>query len=244
MNARILCLAAAVAAAYVATPMLGASAKDDPAKQAAEREALKKEYTAAKKFIDSSFTYFVDVTKLKDQRWTITSPAPSTDKKSISPVMTAVFNPNPNDASASTSLLIYRDLQADSAAKTTSSMEFKAWGKQVKVADIAEFAQGWWEEFMRTATDPIKDKSKAPQKVTLGPAKLWAYAVGTDKDIQKRVKKDWYVWMNSDRSGGYTWWIEATTSDKLFESKDFKTWADVLEDFVAHIADLKDPRAK
>jgi hypothetical protein len=243
-NARLLYVAAAVSAAYLATPMLRVTAKEDPAKQAADREALRKEYTAAKKYIDSSFTYFVDLTKLKDERWTITSPTPSTVKGSIAPSMTAVLSPNPSDASASVSLLIYRSLQADSAAKTVANWEFKAWGKQVKVSDVGEFAQGWWEEFMRTATDPIKEKSKAPQKVSIGPAKLWAYAVGTDKELQKRVKKDWYVWMNSDKSGGYTWWVDATTSEKLFESKDFKEWAERLEDFVAHLADLKDPRAK
>jgi hypothetical protein len=244
MNARILYVALAVAAAYLATPTLGVSAKDDPAKQKADRDALVKEYKAANKFIDSSFTYFVDLTKTKDQRWTIDSPAPSNEKGKISPVMTATLAPNPTDASTSISLLIYRSLQADSAAKTVAQWEFKSWGKTVKVADMGEFAQGWWEEFMRTATDTIKEKSKAPQKVSLGPAKLWGYAVGTDKEMQKRVKKDWYVWINSDKSGGYTWWIEATTAAKLMESKDFKEWADRLDDFVAHLADLKDPRAK
>jgi hypothetical protein len=244
MSARFLSIALATAAAAILVPAVGAFAKDDPAKVKSDREALLKDFKAAKKYVTSEFSYVVDVTKLKDQRWEFADIPPLVPAKGVIPVvMKATLSPNPSDPSASIEVLVYRAQQSDSVANTVSSYQFNAWGKSVKVSDVGDMAQGHWEEFMLTATEPSKEKSKAPQKVSIGPAKLWGYAVGTDKETKQRVKKDWFLWTSNDRLAGYTWWIEATTSQKLFMSANYKDWNERLENLVKGIVDLKDPRA-
>jgi hypothetical protein len=244
MNARLLYVAAAVAAAYLATPTFGVSAKEDPAKQAADRDALRKEYEAAKKYLTQDLTYFVDSSKLKDSRWEISTKLPAGPDPNQGIMFSADFpSGNPTDATPSIQFRVFKCAQSvtKDGKKSTYSHEFKAWGKSVDLANVKEMAEGYYMEFMASATEPIAAKSKKPDKHEVGPAKLWGCAVGTDKESKKRVRMDWYFWTDANKVASFLWWAEVTTADKFIDNKE---WIDKIDDLMKNMAEVKDPRAK
>jgi len=240
MNLRLLSISAAVALAWF-LPTFVASAKDDPAKIAADREALKKEYLAAKKYLFMDMTYFVDWNKLKDSRWEIDTkiePGPDPDQGTM---FRATFpSGNPTDTTPSINLRVYKCIQTDSVKKTEYNQEFKAWGKTVKVSDTKNMALGYYYDWTLQATDVIKSKCKLPDKKAIGVADWWGCAVGTDKESKVRVKMDWYIWVSTNRIGSWHWNATAETSEKFI---DVKERADAIDDLVRNFQETKDPRA-
>jgi hypothetical protein len=243
MNPRFVYLAAAVAGAYLAVPSLGVFAKDDPAKVASDREALKKDYAAAKKYLFADLSYFVDSAKLADSRWEF-----GAVKEDADPSQGRMFNAslpsgNATDAVPSIVINVFKCIQKDNAKKVEYTYPFKAWGKTIKLADTANFALGHYMDWTLSATDVIKAKCREPDKGGIpsgGPAKLWGYAVGTDAEEKVRQRKDWYVWVNNDKVGAWCWWATATTRDKFIDVKE-KT--DMIGDLMKNIAETKDGRA-
>jgi hypothetical protein len=241
MLARIVSVAAAVAVACVAVPTIVAYAKEDPAKAAAARDALKKEYKAAKKYITADFTYYVDSTKLK-YTWDFKDVAPPADPDQ-GLMMEASMSPMASDTTQSVNMVIQKCAQKNDTKHVEYTNQFKAWGKTVKMADVENLIMGFYQEFMLTCTDPIKDRSHPPMKRDVGPAKLWACAVGTDKEEKKRVRKDWFVWPLNDK-GAWTWFASSTMAEKLIaDPKDEKNWAEKVDDLMKNVVPLTDARA-
>jgi hypothetical protein len=244
MNSRTLYVAAAIAAAYFAAPTLGVSAKDDPAKAAADRDALRKEYAAAKKYLSQDLTYFVDSTKLKDSRWEFQTKIAQGPDPNQGLMIAADFpSGNPTDATPSIQFRIAKCAEKITKDGKTSeySHEFKSWGKSIKLADTKTMAEGYYMEFMASVTDPIAAKSKKSDKREVGPSKYWGCAVGTDKESKKRVRMDWYVWTDANKVASYHWWAEVTTAEKFIDNKE---WTDKIDDLMKNVVECKDPRAK
>ncbi len=244
MNFRFVSLAAAVGAAVgvsFALAPTAASAKDDPTKVAADRDALKKEYLAAKKFPFMDLSYYVDSTKLKDSRWEIDTkiePGPDPDQGTM---FRASFpSGNPTDTSPSISFRVYKCIQQDSAKNTKFIKEFKNWGKTVDVSNTKQMAEGYYWDWYLGATDPVKSKCHVPEKKTIGVADWWGCAVGTDKESKKRVKMDWFVWVSSTRQGSWHWNVECETAEKFI---DVKEWGEKIDDLMKNIEKMNDPRA-
>lgn len=248
MSARHLCVSLAVVGAAAALlaggPVVTAKEKDDPAAIAATRLKIRDEYVAKKVYPTADLSYAVDSAKLKDGRWVIrVMPAPENPDQGH--MFSADFpSGNATDASSSIQFNVFKCIQykMEGKARSNKQYEFKAWGKSVPMTDVEQFATGLYEDWIRLATDVIKDKGKRPDnKGTVGPAKYWGYAVGTDKDEKKRVRKDWYVWVQNGSAGAFTWWAEVTTAEKFVDNPD---WIAKIEDMMKNFKELNDKRLK
>ncbi len=232
-------VAVTVAAAFLA-PICTAGAKDDPAAQKAAEEAVRKEYKAAKKVVSADLAYFIDTTKL-DSRWSFEDVKPPEDPDQGAMFRGAFTAGGVGDAAA-IQFYAAKCIQKNAVKKTEYSHEFKAWGKQVKVAELEKMAQGYYEDFrIQASNDFVKDKSTPAEKHGVGPAKYWGCAVGPDPETKARVRKDWYVWQSSLKAGTYTWTFEATTQQKFIDMPEIVA---KIEDLVKNIKELKDPRLK
>src|SRR5206468_393709 len=146
--------------------------------------------------------FFLDFPKMKDQRWEVKDAKPL---ELLAPgiVFQADFpSGNPTDLTPSMKVVIqrwpYYTVEADNK-RHAGSMEFKSWGKTVKVDEWQELCLGFYKEWLATATDPVKDKCKEPDKKgAVGPAGVGGYAVAIDKDSKKRERHDFFTWVTTD----------------------------------------------
>ena len=244
MSIRPFAIAAAVAAAALLTPVLTAPpvlAKDDPAAAAKAREEVRKDLKEAKKQPFADLSYVVDTTKLADGRWEFRDVPPPADPDQGTMFNATFPSGNATDASASITFVVGKCIQVNNQTKKEYSQQFKSIGKSVKMSQVEDYAKGLYQEWMATATDQIKDKCKETDKKSVGPSKYWGCAVGTDKELKKRVRKDWFVWVSNTSAGSWTWTAEATTSEKFIDNKD---WLEKLDNLMKNIKELKDPRLK
>lgn len=249
MSARAFSVAAAFAAAAILTPAITASAKDDPAQIKANRDAVRKKFTDAKKIPTADLSYFVDTTKLKDPRWEIQGGEDPKDVDDPKPMMHATFpSGNATDPTPSIELYIWRSPHSKATGgnmRSVFSHEFKSIGKSVKVSDIKDMAAGYYDDWMKDATETSKDKCRASAKKSLGVTEFWAFATGTSKDeaadTAKRMRRDWYLWVQNGSSGAFTWLMRFTTSAKFADNED---WLVKIPDFVKNFDELNDPKLK
>jgi hypothetical protein len=249
MNARSFVLAAtAAAAAIVLVPAAGVFAKDAKDDPNAVRAAVIKDYKAQKKYVTADCMYFIDSTKV-DSRWAVDDPKPMTDPNQ-GLMLHGNLAPVPANTAIAINVEYLKCIQETREGSTRHPFthEFKAAGKVVELKDISGYVQAWWDEEMKTLVEPQKDKSsKGAEKCDLGPAKLRAWVVGTDKESKQKVRKDLFMWTRPDKAGTWTYWVEAQMPDKLFIDAAGKVSDDYipkLDTFLKQTADLKDPRLK
>jgi hypothetical protein len=246
MFPRATSVAAAIAAAAILTPALTAVAKDDPAVAAAAREKVRAEYKAKKWYPFSDLKFFVDSTKLKDQRWEFKDvKAPEALDEGGAVYAVDLPSGNPNDATPSIRLFIQKwpHYKQQGSARATSTLAFKSWGKSVEISNVDQMCEGFYQDWLKSATDPIKDKCKPPEKKGgIGPAKLWGYAVATDKDSKKRERHDWFAWTTTDPPVPFTYMCEFTVTDSKFI--DNEDWMAKIPEFMKNMKELKDGRLK
>jgi hypothetical protein len=247
MSARALCAAAAVAISALVALSVDATAKDDPATIKANREAVRKKFKDAKKYPFGDLSYFCDSTKLKDARWEFRDHAEPTGVDDNHAVFSASFpSGNASDPTPSIDFLVFRmchHKDVGGGKRQPFSYTFKSWGKSVPISDVKDMATGFYEDWIREAQDVIKDKSQATKKTKVGPADYWGYAVGTDSETKKRVRKDWYLWVDNGGEVPFTFIAQFTTADRFIDADDGK-WVDKIAELMKSLQELKDPKLK
>jgi hypothetical protein len=245
MSMRPYVLAAAVAAAAALTPVLTSRpllAKDDPAAQAAAREKVKKELKEKKFFYTFDLTYAVDSQKLKESRWTWTDPPPFQEvSEKQGGQFYVTLASETGEQWVTLAVIKSPHFERHGNQQSDFQHEFKSWGKTVPVSKIGDMAEGFYEDWIREATDVIKDKCKATKKRTLGPGEYYATAVGTDKEDKKRVRKIWAVWGTTGAATPCTWIAIATIAEKFVDTDEIIKKA---EDMIGGLKEIKDPRLK
>lgn len=244
MSIRPFVVAAAVAAAAALTPVLTAPpvlAKDDPAAEAKAREAVKKDLKEKKFFYTFDLSYAVDSVKLKESRWNWSDPPyPAANEKD-----NLQFNVRlaAETGEVWVQFMVWKSphFERNGNMQSNFQREFKSWGKTVLVSKVGDIAEGIYENWIREATDVIKDKCKATKKRNLGPGEYYATAVGTDKEDKKRVRKIWAVWSTSGGGVPCTWQAEATIAEKFIDTEEITKKA---EDMIAGMKEIKDARLK
>jgi hypothetical protein len=241
---RSLSVAVALAAAALLLPALPASAKDDPAKIKADREALKKEMKDKKLWYFHDLSYSVDPAKLKETRWEWKDPPPFKDlEEKKGGQFMADFCPTAGGAWAVRIAVIkmpHYQMTADNK-RQPFERPFDAWGRSVLLSKIDEIAQGYFEDWIREATDVLKEKCIPTKKKNVGPAEYYSSAVGTDKELKVRVRKDWYHWGTTGAGIPCTWVAEVTFSEKFWDKEEF---AQRAEDVIKNMKEITDKRAK
>jgi hypothetical protein len=249
MSHRALAVALAVAAAVAVaiTPCITASAKDDPAAIKAKREAVRKKYKDAKKYPFGDLSYYCDASNPKefDSRWSVSDTQEPADVTDGHPMFAATLGSG-NDADPVPVIEIYvwrtpHWKDEGGGKKSTFNHEFKSIGESVQISDVKKLAIGYYEDWIKECKDFIKDKSMPTTKKSVGPAEFWGYAVGTDKDKQKRIRRDWYLWAQQSSSPPFTWLIQCDVSEKYIDSKE--RVAKILE-VVSNIKELKEAGIK
>jgi hypothetical protein len=241
---RTLGVAATLAAAAFVASAPSAAAKDDPAKAKADREALKKELKDKKCWYSYDLVYFVDSTKLKESRWDWKDPPPFKDvseKKGGQLLLSLMTSAVGGEVAISIAVQKLPQYELNGSQKSVFSLPFSAWGKSVPVSKIDDMAQGFYEEWTRSATDVIKEKCHPPKKKAVGPAEWYSTAVGTDKDSKKRERHDWYVWGTTGAAVPCTWIGEVTIAEKFIDNDEF---VQKSEDVMKNMKEITDKRAK
>jgi hypothetical protein len=247
MSMRPYVLAAAVAAAAALTPVLTSRpllAKDDPAAQAAAKEAVKKDLKEKKFFYTFDLSYSVDSAKLKESRWSWKDPPfpGAMEKQDLQFAATLASD----SGEQWVRLLIWKmpHFERNGNQQSNFTHEFKSWGKTVPVSKTGDMAEGYYENWIREATDVIKDKCKATKKRALGPGEYYATAVGTgteEEDQKKRVRKIWVLWGTTGAGTPCTWLAQATIAEKFIDTEEIIKKA---EDMIGGLKEIKDPRLK
>jgi hypothetical protein len=249
MTMRSVLVAAAVVAAAALTPVVTSRpvlAKDDPAVIAAARDKVRTEYKTKKWFPFSDLKFFVDSTKLKDQRWEfkdVKEPDPFDTGAGL--VYSVSFpSANPNDATPPARISIQRwpHYKQDGNTRSPQQLQFKSAGMVVLISDWQEICLGFYKDFLADATEPIKDKCKPPDDRPAGPAKIHGYATATAKDGKKRERRDWYAWPTTEPPVPMTYLCEVVIADMAFADSD-ERMAKVSE-LIKSIKALKDDRLK
>jgi len=88
--------------------------------------------------------------------------------------------------------------------------DFNSWGKSVAVADCAAMCAGFYWDWTLSARDVVRAWSVKPQAVVAGPARTWGDAVATDRQSERRERRDWYCWSTTTR---VTYLAEFVTTD-------------------------------
>jgi hypothetical protein len=125
--------------------------------------------------------------------------------------------------------------------RSPSQFGFKAAGTTCMVSKIDEMAKGLYDDWLAESTEPIKDHCKEPKKQETGVAEWYATAVATDKELKKRVRKDWYVWGTTGAGIPCTWFATVTISDKF---KDTEEVIQIAKNMMLQTVEIKDKRAK
>jgi hypothetical protein len=244
MSRRVLALTvAAAAASAVVGPWVAASAKDDPAAIAKAKEAVRADLKEKKWFYYHDLSYVVDAPKLKESRWEWKDPPPFgnvtekqggqfyatwVDKTGAEPGITVVVSKMPH-------------FERQGNSQSNFNYPFKSWGETVPVSKTDDMAKGFYEDWIRSATDVIKDKCSPTKKKNIGPGEYYATAVGTDPEDKKRVRKDWYVWGTTGADVPCTWVMTITIAEKFIDKEEI---ANKSVDLVKATKELKDKRLK
>ena len=244
MSIRPFVVAAAVVAAAALTPVLTSRpllAKDDAAAIAAAKEAVKKDLKEKKFFYTFDLSYAVDTVKLKESRWSWKDPPfPGANEKGDVQYL-ATLASDAGERWVQFIVIKRPHFERNGSQQSNFQHEFKSWGKTVPVSKIGDMAEGFYEDWIREATDVIKDKSKPTKKRALGPGEYYATAVGTDKDEKKRVRKIWAIWGTTGSGTPCTWNVEATIAEKFVDTEEI---IKKVEDMIAGLKEVKDPRLK
>ena len=248
MHLRSVLAAAAVVAAAALTPVLTSRpvlAKEDPAAIAAAREKVRTEYKAKKWFPFSDLKFFVDSTKLKDQRWEfkdVKEPDPFDTGSGL--VFSVSFpSANPSDATPPARVSIQRwpHYQQQGNQRAPNQLQFKSAGMTVLISNWQELCLGFYKDFLAESSEAIKEKCKAPDtKGIAGPAKICGYATATAKESKKRERRDWYAWPTTDPPVPMTYLCEVVVTDPAFADSE-ERMAKVHE-LIKNIKVLKDDR--
>jgi len=250
MPMRSVLVAATVLAATALTPVLTSRpvlAKDDPAAIAAAREKVRTEYKAKKWFPFSDLKFFVDSTKLKDQRWEfgdVKEPEPADTGGGL--VYSVSFpSSNPQDATPPVRVSIQRwpHYQQQGNQRAPNQLQFKSASMNVPVSDWQEICVGFYKDFLADSTEPIKAKCKAPDASrSAGPAKIGGYATATAKVSKKRERRDWYAWSTTDPPVPMTYLAEVVTTDTAFADSDERMAK--VQELIKSVKELKDDRLR
>jgi hypothetical protein len=139
--------------------------------------------------------YSVDVTKLKDAKWTFSGGDPSYAAEDGGVVLRAELAVKDEPKPAVRFSVMVCPHTIDSQGRTLEfSREFKNWGRSINMADVSPLVNGYYQDWVLVAADVEKDRCKSPTKCAVGPATLWGYATGVDRDSRVRERRDWYVW--------------------------------------------------
>jgi len=168
---------AGVLAALLLPFCLSAFAKEDPAAVKTAQDALRKKYKAEKKYVTEDFAYFIDVTKLKEQRWVFKEDiAPPTDPDQ-GLMMSRRFSrrPRPVPQSIKDRLLqVHPDGQ-----RQTHRIQSRIQGDRQVREDGRP--QGTLRGLLRRMDEELSGPGQAHVSVggrrELGPTKFWACAV-------------------------------------------------------------------
>ena len=250
MSMRSVLVAAAVVAAAALTPVLTSGpllAKDDPAAVAAAREKVRTEDKAKKWFAFSDLKFFVDSTKLKDQRWEfrdVNAPEPFDTAGGL--VYSVSFpSSNPQDATPPARVSIQRwpHYEQKGNQRSPQQLQFKSAGMTVLISDWQEICVGFYKDFVAEPAEPVKGKCKSPDgKGLAGPAKVYGYATANAKESKKLERRDWYAWATTDPPIPMTYLCEVVIADMTFADSD-ERMAKVHE-LIKNIKELKDDRLR
>lgn len=191
--------AAVLAVAVVAASPPEARAKDDAAERKEKREEHRKKLKEEGKLPFFDLSYFFDGKAAKETRWTQTDPpnANAEEKKGVQFYATwTAKEGNPPLIRVVIQKFIAQE------GNSTYSTPFEYAGFSAPCGDKKKMAEGFYLDWIKQCTEPVKEKCIEPKKATAaGPADLFASAVATDKESKKRERRDWYVW------GGKATWV-------------------------------------
>lgn len=234
---------AAFAGAALAAP-LPVFAKDDPkaAKEAKDAEALKKrrnEYREKLKTKEGKLPFFdlsyaADPVKIKDTRWTQSDPPHPQAKEEDGMQLNATWSAS-QQQQGGIRVQVYKMIHKSLDGKSEFSYPFTNAGKQPKCADQSGMTEGFFLEWKKTMGDVVEKKCVEPKKSGVGPASQFASVIGTDKESQKRERRDVYTWLGPNA----TWVTLVTFSDKYLDDPAILAKA---EEFIDSFKELKPPK--
>ena len=228
-------VAALAAGAVVATLPPAALAKDDAAERKEKRDAYKKKLKEEKKLPYHDLSYFVDVGTAKETRWTQTDPPPFDDlseKKGGQFFATfALKEGSPPVVRVTIQKFLAKD------GNTSYSLPFEYAGYSADCGDKKKMITGFYEDWIKKNTEPLKDKCDEPKKAAAaGPADLFATAVATDKESKKRERRDWYAWLGE----GATWIAQFSYPD--YEMVEKGKLNERVAEFMKYTKEAKPPK--
>lgn len=116
--------------------------------------------------------------------------------------------------------------------KSEYSYKFDRAGFDCKTADMKKMCEGFFTEWKKEMVDVREEKCVEPKKSSVGPADVFASVIGTNKESQKRERRDFYAWTGPNTS----WFLIVTFSDKWLDEPAILVKA---EEFVKTIKECK-----
>jgi hypothetical protein len=227
-KAVVLALAAALFSAAATTLVTqAASAKDDPVKLKADRDAFRKKMKEKKVWCYFDLSYGVDSTKV-DSRWSAPDPPVSDAKEDEGIQFKAAFSAPAAAEGAAIDILIikfpHKAVKDGKGVKYTR--EFPRAGKTVDCSDMKGMVDGFYLDQFKTYTEHAKDKCVEPTKAkAAGPADYWGSVTGMNPEAKVKERSDYFGWLGPNIT-----WIAIVTYKGVYVAK--------AEDFTDKVFDL------
>jgi hypothetical protein len=189
-------------------------------------------------FFDLS--HVVDGKKLGDSRWEQKDPPPYqnvSEDKGAQLYMTLPLGAAA-DGGWAVEVVVFKMIHSEPTGgnmRSVFSMTFDNIGKTCQVSAWKDVLENTYLDWKKAASDVNDKDCTDPRKSSLGPAKMWASATGTDPETKKRERRDWYVWNAPNVT-----WLARVRFDQSMLSND--AMLKKGEDLVKAVTQLKDKR--